>query len=339
MANSQSTGKMSPRQKMINLMYIVLTAMLALNVSGDVLNGFQQVEDGLSRSNETSTERNASLLGKLIEFNETNPEKGGIWLKKAQEVKDKTDSLFNHISFLKLEIAKKADGDNGDPKNLKSQDDLEAAAAVMLAPVNSKGTDLRKRIDSYRNYTNLLINDSIKLGNINKILSTMDTSVVNKEEIFSHFKMIYSVNYIPDDKEFTQSVKDYVRDYNVFYNLYNKFVSLFDSDNIKIVWDNETIHLFEKYEKKEMPIDSQYFAEYEVYKYIIPYYRKHFFRKNSNKYKPVIEKLPGFISYATSIYDILFKYNILVDTEDKVRYNEEGDINSAYEEIAKISVN
>ena len=65
-------------------MYIVLTAMLALNVSGDVLNGFQQVEDGLSRSNETSTERNASLLGKLIEFNETNPEKGGIWLKKAQ---------------------------------------------------------------------------------------------------------------------------------------------------------------------------------------------------------------------------------------------------------------
>ena len=128
---------MSPRQKMINLMYIVLTAMLALNVSGDVLNGFQQVEDGLSRSNETSTERNASLLGKLIEFNETNPEKGGVWLKKAREVKDKTDSLFNHISLLIIEIARKADGKDGDPKNLKSQDDLEAAAAVMLAPVNS----------------------------------------------------------------------------------------------------------------------------------------------------------------------------------------------------------
>lgn len=174
---------------------------------------------------------------------------------------------------------------------------------------------------------------------IDKILSTMDISVVNKEEILSHFKMVYSVNYIPDDKEFTQSVKDYVRDYNVFYNLYNKFVSLFDSDNIKIVWDNATIHLFEKYEKKEMPIDSQYSAEYEVYKFVIPYYRKHFFRKNSNKYKPVIEKLPDFISYATSIYDILFKHNILIDTSDKVRYNEEGDIKSAYEEIAKISVN
>ena len=173
---------------------------------------------------------------------------------------------------------------------------------------------------------------------INKILSTMDTSVVNKEEIYSHFKMAYSASYIPDDKELTQSVKDYVRDYNDFYNLYNKFVSLFDSDNVKIVWDNETIHLFEKYDKKEMPIDLQYSAEYEVYKYIIPYYRKHFFRKNSNKYKPVIDKLPDFISYTTSIYDILFKYQILIDAEDKVLYNEDGDINSAYEEIIKLSV-
>lgn len=171
---------------------------------------------------------------------------------------------------------------------------------------------------------------------INKILSTMDTSVVNKEEMYLHFKMVYDVSYIPNDKEFAQSVKDYVRDYTDFYNLYNKFVNLFDSDNIKIVWDNTTIQLFEKYDKKEISIDPQYFAEYEVYRYVIPYYRKYLFRKNSNKYKPVIEKLPDFISYATSIYDILFKHNILIDTNDKVRYNEEGDIKSAYEEIAKI---
>ena len=172
MANSQTIGRMSPRQKMINLMYIVLTAMLALNVSGDVLNGFQQVEDGMSRSNETSTERNYSLLEKLIEFNETNPEKGGVWLAKAKEVKSKTDSLFDYITFLKYEIAREADGNSGDPKNLKSQDDLEAAAAVMLAPVNSKGEILRKKIDSYRDYSNLLVDDTIKLNNINKILST-----------------------------------------------------------------------------------------------------------------------------------------------------------------------
>jgi len=51
MAASNNIGRMSPRQKMINLMYIVLTAMLALNVSSDVLNGFNLVEDGLVRTN------------------------------------------------------------------------------------------------------------------------------------------------------------------------------------------------------------------------------------------------------------------------------------------------
>ena len=73
-AKNQTVGRMSPRQKMINLMYIVLTAMLALNVSSDVLNGFSQVEDGLSRSNRTITLRNAALIDQLQAFCDKNPE-------------------------------------------------------------------------------------------------------------------------------------------------------------------------------------------------------------------------------------------------------------------------
>ena len=153
-------------------MYIVLTAMLALNVSGDVLNGFQQVEDGLARSNETATERNVALLAQLEEFNKTNPEKGGIWLQKAQNVFKKTDSLYNYISELKLNIAKQADGSDGDPRNLENREDLEAAAAVMLAPINSKGADLRMRIDEYRSFSQQFIGDSIKKNNIEKVLAT-----------------------------------------------------------------------------------------------------------------------------------------------------------------------
>ena len=79
-ARNQTIGRMSPRQKMINLMYIVLTAMLALNVSSDVLNGFSQVEDGLARSNRTITARNAALLDQLQAFVDKNPEKGSQWL-------------------------------------------------------------------------------------------------------------------------------------------------------------------------------------------------------------------------------------------------------------------
>ena len=58
---AESVVRLSPRQKMINLMYIVLTAMLALNVSSDVLDGFVQVEDGLARTNSTVGRRNDAV--------------------------------------------------------------------------------------------------------------------------------------------------------------------------------------------------------------------------------------------------------------------------------------
>ena len=48
----------SARQKMINLMYIVLLAMLAMNVSSDVLNGFSMVEESLSKSTTNATLQN-----------------------------------------------------------------------------------------------------------------------------------------------------------------------------------------------------------------------------------------------------------------------------------------
>lgn len=56
-----SNGPETPRQKMINLMYIVLMAMLALNVSSDVLNGFSLVDESLNRSTSNSTTQNQSL--------------------------------------------------------------------------------------------------------------------------------------------------------------------------------------------------------------------------------------------------------------------------------------
>ena len=52
---SLNTNPDSPRQKMINLMYIVLMALLALNVSSDVLNGFSLVDESLSRTTANST--------------------------------------------------------------------------------------------------------------------------------------------------------------------------------------------------------------------------------------------------------------------------------------------
>lgn len=66
---SLNTNPDSPRQKMINLMYIVLMAMLALNVSSDVLNGFSLVDESLSRTTANSTVQNQSLYDGLAGAN------------------------------------------------------------------------------------------------------------------------------------------------------------------------------------------------------------------------------------------------------------------------------
>lgn len=164
--------KQSPRQKMINLMYIVLTAMLALNVSSDVLDGFTQVHDGLNRSNSNFETRNSSIYSQLQSFAEKNPEKGRQWLDKATEVRNVTSALYGYVDSLKLRIVKKADGANGSPANIKNRDDLEAAAVIMLAPGTLRGRDLRLRIDDYRGYVSSMIPDTLKRHTIEEALST-----------------------------------------------------------------------------------------------------------------------------------------------------------------------
>ena len=164
--------KLSPRQKMINLMYIVLTAMLALNVSSDVLNGFRQVEEGLGRTTSTAAVRNDALYQQLADFNEQNPEKGGVWYNESLELREQTSKLYNYIDSLKLLIARKADGKDADSKNIKSQDDLEAASYVMLSPSMRHGGRLRESIDNYRTYVSALMPDSVKKATVEECLST-----------------------------------------------------------------------------------------------------------------------------------------------------------------------
>ena len=140
----------SPRQKMINLMYIVLLAMLALNVSTEVLHGFSIVEEGLNRTTENSSAENEALYGNFKDQMASNPEKVKAWFEKATEVKNMSDSLYNFAQSLKVAIVKEADGADGDLTNLDHADNLDAAGTVMLAPVTGKGEKLFQAINSYR---------------------------------------------------------------------------------------------------------------------------------------------------------------------------------------------
>ena len=172
---------------------------------------------------------------------------------------------------------------------------------------------------------------------IEDIISSLGVSdIIDSDEVYAEFIHRYSVNHIPSDLDFRNSVTFFVNQRVSFYNLSSKFQSLFNSNHIEIEWSDEKIQLFRKYDNKELAVSPEFIAEYEVYKHAIPYFQKNFFRKNSTKYRPVIEKFPDFVSYASSVFDILFKHGILIDTDEKVIYNENGDVQSAYEELEKL---
>ena len=140
----------SPRQKMINLMYVVLMAMLALNVSNEVLNGFTVVEESLGRTTSNSAKENAAIYDTFSQQMKQNPEKVRQWFEKSQAVKLMSDSLYNFAQQLKEAIVREADGKDADLNNIKAKDDLEAASQIMLAPGTGKGKHLFEMINSYR---------------------------------------------------------------------------------------------------------------------------------------------------------------------------------------------
>lgn len=162
----------SPRQRMINLMYLVFIAMMALNVSSEVLDGFELVEGSLRTSIKNSTLRNEIVADEMEAYYRQNPLKVGEWVMKARSVKNSSDSLYSYIQDLKIRIAREADGKDADVDNIDHKDDLEAASRVMLSPITGEGKNLRAEIDKYRIWMGSLIQDSVKTALLEANLST-----------------------------------------------------------------------------------------------------------------------------------------------------------------------
>ncbi len=162
----------SPRQKMINLMYVVLMAMLALNISTEVLNGFSIVEESLNRTTANSSKENKAIFDDFEQQMKKNPAKVRQWFEMATAVKDMSDSLFNYAQVLKEQIVREADGDDADPRNIQNKDDLEAASQVMLAPGTGQGKKLYDAINNYRTRILQFVNDPVQKEIIASNLST-----------------------------------------------------------------------------------------------------------------------------------------------------------------------
>ena len=179
---------------MINLMYVLLMAMLAMNVSSDVLNGFTLVDESLTRSTENAGVQNNTLYSSLGEMMAKNPEKVREWYERANSVKEKSDSLYNFADDLKVRIAKEADGEDADYRNLENREDLEAATFIMLT--GNEGARLYKAINSYRDFMAGLVDDQMHKDMIANCLSTElpeGNNVLNKNWQEYHFESMPAI--------------------------------------------------------------------------------------------------------------------------------------------------
>lgn len=170
-----SSKGQSSRQKMINLMYLVFIAMLALNIPTEVLQGFDLVNDNLLKHIEVVSDRNNQIYQEIVDSHDKNPTKAKDSFDKATDVKMKADSLFNFIQSLKDQIAEHTDGKHADANDLKNKDNLDASSEVMLAPGSGKGSALKKAIDNYRKHILEYVTDSAKINLIASSLSTEPT--------------------------------------------------------------------------------------------------------------------------------------------------------------------
>ena len=139
-----------PRQKMINMMYLVLTALLALNVSSEILNAFKVVDASLRTSNDNIAAANGTLYKSLSDklADPQSAEKAKLWQPKAEAAHKLSDDMYNYIDNLKMDLKKEADLKMVDGKEQFREDNLDAA--TRLFDTKGKGKDLEQKLKDYK---------------------------------------------------------------------------------------------------------------------------------------------------------------------------------------------
>lgn len=106
-----SGAKETPRQKMIGMMYLVYTALLAMNVSKDILDAFDTVNNGVQTTNITLSQQINQKYAAFEEQYGLDQEKVGPYWEQAQALRTEADGLINYIEALKWDLVKKIECD------------------------------------------------------------------------------------------------------------------------------------------------------------------------------------------------------------------------------------
>src|SRR4051812_3291377 len=138
-----------PRQKMINLMYLVLTALLALNVSSEILNAFKTVNNSLNSATANIEGKNIQMFNSFEEMKNDVARRAQAeeWEAKANKAKQLADNMNNYIVDLQNRLRDEADYDKA--KGTYNEGSLEAATRLM--DEEGEGPKLLAELTKYKN--------------------------------------------------------------------------------------------------------------------------------------------------------------------------------------------
>ena len=163
-----ASGKLSPRQKMINLMYLVLIAMLALNMSKEVLTAFGIMNDKFVENNSTSASKNKDFLSKIAQKAKDEPQQYSVINSKAKNISKTSQEFYSFLDGVKGQIEAPYVEDKVDgvlPYESMDKGDHVDEAWFKGDNMTKKGEGVVAAFDKYRNdMTNLLGdgNDALK---------------------------------------------------------------------------------------------------------------------------------------------------------------------------------
>ncbi len=176
-------GKLSPRQKMINMMYLVLTAMLALNVSKDILKALTKLDESLETTISTVDAKNQDSYDALRNA-ASEKESAKPAYQKSQKVKQVTSELFTYIEELKDTLVGVSGGWEDPEKTIpKALDNKSKPLNFLVAEAGpKKATELKEKIEAFRaEMIKLADNDPAIKANIEKVFSTEKEMEGDKE--------------------------------------------------------------------------------------------------------------------------------------------------------------
>ncbi|WP_268122972.1 GldM family protein [Roseivirga pacifica] len=188
-------GKETPRQKMIGMMYLVLTALLALQIKDSVLEKFVLIENGLKESNEAFYGYNADVLTSIQSdvANQGNKEGDQAVAKAAENIRKYTNGIVATLDNFKYEVGKISSG--GDTAKVYQRSTLKKYEEPSLFLVEQKNAEkLKEELDAYA-------------GQINRVLEILGAEPMNASWSESLAKDANDIPFYANNQE--EKKKDY----------------------------------------------------------------------------------------------------------------------------------